>query len=458
MGERAVVTCILRHETHILLLRLGETTTSDAGHWDGVTGGVEGSPDSAAREVVDDAVGSIENVTLVRSGDPVTVVDETGGTRRIVHPYLFEYDPGTPPKGESPGSMGDPSVVEPAEDVTEWTWIQPPAILERPTVGKLWETYASVAPTLETVRSDHEHGSAYVSLRALEVLRDRAAALARGRGSAALADPRTPDSGGNGFESLTTLALDLRHSRPSMGVLRTRIDRIMAHAESTPAGIRDAAMTACSRAVDADREAASKAAESIGDRPLTLSRSATVMNALAYAAPEAIFVAESRPAREGVDVAETLSETTDADVTLCVDAAIGHVIERAGVDTVVVGADSVRGDGTAINKVGTRLAALAAADRDIDCYVACARDKITHERDPDDVVDLEAGPPTEIYEGEADVAATNPTFEPIPPRLYEGPITEDGILERGDVERIAAEHADAASWVVERRYSSGYER
>ncbi|MFW5957002.1 MAG: NUDIX domain-containing protein [Natronomonas sp.] len=452
MDERAVVTCILRHGTSVLLLRRSESVGSYAGLWGGVSGYSEGSPEAAARWEIDEEVGLLDAVTLVRAGDPVTVVDETYDTRWSVHPYLFECEPDAP---SSEDSSTDPPTIEPNEEIADWAWVQPPAILDRETVPKLWETYDSVGPSVETVRTDADHGAAYISLRALEVLRDRAAALA------ADIDLTTshndPIAGSDRYDTLSLLARALREARPSMGVIRTRIDRVMADAGSTPAEIRDRTIDACSRTVRTDREAATNVVASLGDRILTLSRSGTVLDALNQASPTAIFVAESRPAREGISVAETLSKTTDADVTLCIDAAIAHVLERERVETVLVGADSVRRDGTAINKVGTRLAALAANDLDIDCYVVCSRDKITPRRDEKPAVEFEDGPSAQVYDGDEGVGVTNPTFETVPFRLIDDLITEDGHLDVHDVERIAAEHADNASWMHDRTGSSSAE-
>ena len=140
--------------------------------------------------------------------------------------------------------------------------------------------------------------------------------------------------------------------------------------------------------------------------------------------------------REGVGVAETLA-ADGLDVALCVDAAVAHVLETEDVDTVLLGADTVLADGTVINKVGTRPAALAAADAGADCYAVCATDKIV----PDTDVDLESGPPGAVHEDPEEFAVRNPTFEATPPDLLTGIVTEDGLLSPEDVAAVAADHA-----------------
>jgi translation initiation factor 2B subunit (eIF-2B alpha/beta/delta family) len=425
MEERAVVTCFLRHGAEVLLLRRSEAVGTYRGAWGGVSGYAEGTPDEAARWEIAEEVGLLGATSLVRSADPVPVED--GATRWLVHPYLFDCES---------------TDVDPNEEVADDEWVQPPAILDRETVPALWGAYAAVAPTVETVREDDEHGSAYVALRALEVLRDRAAEVAAREGDERPLLARSDrDAVRVADPDLAALARELRAARPSMGVVGNRVDRVMAASGGSPASVRDAAIEACERAVRADGEAAANAVDRLGERVLTLSRSGTVLDALGRAEPEAVFVAESRPAREGVGVAEELAER-GLEVTLCVDAAIGHVLLEADVDTVLVGADAVLADGAVVNKVGTRLAALAAADAGVDCYVVCSRDKVLAERS----VELESGPSEAVHGRRAAFDVVNPTFERTPPDLVTGLVTEDGVLDREAVEAVAAEHAELARW------------
>jgi len=405
MDERAVVTCFLRHGTEVLLVRRSDAVGSYRGLWGAVSGYAEGTPEAAARREIDEEVGLLDAVEFVRSADPLAVEDADRGTRWLVHPFLLEC------------SRTD---VDPNEEIADHEWVQPPEILDRPTVPRLWGAYRAVAPTVETVADDDEHGSAYLSVRALEVLRDAAAG-----------------AGAGGTDDLAGLGADLRAARPSMGVVRNRINRVMADADDSPGAVRQRATAACRRAVAADSEAAAEAARRIGDRVLTLSRSGTVLEALRRADPEAVYVAESRPKREGVGVAEELAD--EVDVSLFVDAAVGHVLATEPVDTVLVGADSVLADGRVVNKVGTRPAALAADAAGVDCYAVCATDKVLPATD----IAIESGPAGEVHDGEA-VEVLNPTFEVTPSRLFDGLLTEEGVLAAADVAALADEHAALA--------------
>lgn len=397
-----------RHGTTTLLVRHADPSR---GRWDAVSVPADDRDDTANSDRLASAVGDIETTTLVRSGEPIVVGSDGDAAERVIYSYLFECD--------SRELSFDDSIVA-------HEWIQPPALLDRETVPGLWEAYLAVAPSVQTVRDDTDHGAGFVSVRALEALRDRATVAAT-----------TEEA----YDSVAIIARELRRARPSMGVIGVRIDRVMASAERTPESVRNRAILACSDAVRADREAAERAASLLGDRVFTLSRSGTVHSALEAASPESVFVAESRPAREGIDVAERLAET-GIDVTVLVDAAMEGLIASGAVDTVLTGADSVLEDGSAINKIGTMTAMRAGRAAGIDSYVVCSRDKIV----PGTDFDPEFGPLEAIYEGDADLSVHSPTFERVPAAALTGVVTEGGIHSTVDIRSIAREHASYREW------------
>jgi translation initiation factor 2B subunit (eIF-2B alpha/beta/delta family) len=164
-----------------------------------------------------------------------------------------------------------------------------------------------------------------------------------------------------------------------------------------------------------------------------------------------VLVAESRPGREGVGVAERLADGTDADVTLTTDAAFAGRLADAG--ALLLGADAVFPDGRVLNKVGTRGAATVAAHEEVDCFVVAASDKVlpaaedggdsTDERPQ---VDREERDPGELYGGDAAVRVANPTFDLTPAGVVDAVVTEDGVLEAGDVEELAVRHRERTRW------------
>lgn len=408
-----VVTCFLRRRGRVLLGRRSEAVGTCSSRWDAISGYAEGDPDAAARREIEET-GSVDAPTLVRTGEPLEVVD--GKRTRIVHPYLFDC---------GPGEVTSDREFETVE------WVHPTEIRRRETVPSLWKAYEAIAPTVESVRKDALHGSAYVSIRALEVLRDRAGVLA-------------DDGDGAGeWKDLAVLARDLLDARPGMAALGNRVDRTMVEADGRTAdAVERSARKGIERAVRADDRAAERATDVVegSDGVLTLSRSGTVEDALLEAAPERVVVLESRPEREGVGVAERLVRA-GIDATLTLDAAAAHVVED--VDCVLVGADTVLADGSVINKVGTRTAATAAAHEGVPMYAVAAADKVapTAEGSTLERIESEA-----IYGGDAPVSVDCPLFDRTPADLVAGVITEEGVLDREAIAERAAEHERLACW------------
>ena len=416
-----VVTAFLRHGGRILLLRRSDAVGTYRGQWGGVSGYAEGDPDEQVWVEIDEETGLADAVDLVRTGRPVEFHDADLGRDWTVHPFLFDCE--------------RRDVVVSDEHV-EYEWVHAPEIRRREAVPELWTAYERVTPSVRTIAADDEHGSAHLSILALEILRDRAAVVS--------------DPGTDAADELARLARRLIEARPSMAALRNRINRVMATADD-PDAVETIAADAIDRAVAADDEAARNAAGAVaGGRVLTLSRSGTVLAALQGMEtdcedewpdpPDHVFVAESRPAREGIDVAETLAGTLP--VTVHTDAAVGHVLAEESVDAVLVGADTVLPDGRVLNKTGTRTVAAAAAHEDVPLLVVTAADKVSGE----DAVNREFGPGTDLYDGDAPVSVLNPTFDVTPADLIDGVVTERGTLSTDAVRDVAEEHRENADW------------
>ncbi|AGN01505.1 translation initiation factor 2B subunit, eIF-2B alpha/beta/delta family protein [Salinarchaeum sp. Harcht-Bsk1] len=433
MDEVAVVTAFLRHDGEVLACHRSEDAPTYPGQWGGVSGVIEDGedPDQAARREASEEVGAT-GLMLVRSAESLRVRAPEYEAVFVVHPVLFDA-----PDRE----------LTLSDELQAAEWVPATELLRRDTVPRLFETYQRVAPTVQSVAADDEHGAATLSIRALEVLRDRAGLLATEEDA--------------DLDELRYLGDRLREARPSMAVLRNRVNRALAAAGlveptersgdtgnegSAPEDVEQAAVDGINRALAADAEAAMRAAGLLsGWHVLTLSRSGTVFDALAADTVSAISIAESRPAREGIDVAEALASgsgesSTDSDgieapITVHTDAAIAHRLAVADVDAVVVGADAILPDGRVVNKTGTRGAAIAAAREDVPVYVAAATDKVTTREQ----VNLESGHPSAIYDGDAPLDVANPTFDVTPADAITGIVTERGVLDVEAIAEVAAE-------------------
>jgi translation initiation factor 2B subunit (eIF-2B alpha/beta/delta family) len=410
-ANRSVV-CILRNRGEVLLVRM-RGSDGEPGRWDGVSNAVTDDPERGARNAVRSVVGPENGYSLVRTGEPFSTEDGREGSRELF-PFLFECDSRTVDFGDA---------------VVESEWVSPTQIRKRETVPGLQRAYERVAPTVETVAADTDHGSAWLSVSALAVLRDRAGGLTTD-------DDRDDEPAWN---DLVALADALRAARPSMAVVRNRVNRAMAtaSADGTAEAVERAAIDGIERAFEADAAAAREAAALLSGTVVTLSRSGTVLDALRAATDVPVIVGESRPAREGVGVAEALA--ADRSVTLAVDAALPHLLATRSIDCVLVGADTVLPDGSVVNKVGTRGLALAAAHEGVPVYAVTASDKIGLDDDPD----LEDGAREAVYDGEEAIDVANPTFDRTPADAVTV-VTEDGPLAPDDIANCADELAALA--------------
>ncbi|CAM3441854.1 NUDIX domain-containing protein [Salinibacter ruber] len=418
-----VVTVFLRHRGEVLLLRRSDAVDSYPGRWGAVAGHVEdGDPAaSALREVEEETGLRGADVHPRRQGSAFTVEDDDHGAHWRVHPFLFDVD------SRSIQTNWETEAVE---------WASPTVLLRRDTVPDLWTSYRRVAPSILGLTNDTTHGSAYLSIRALEVLRDRAGMLAHSE-AATIEDARG---------RLIGTAHRLLDARPSMAALANRLHRAM-HAslpELPPDAVETNAHEAIQNALAADAAAAETAATQLsGTHVLTLSRSGTVLSALQAADPSpTVSVAVSAPGDEGVAVAERLTEA-GLDVTLLPDAAVARRLQGGSVDAVLVGADTVQPSGAVVNKAGTYGAALAAHRADVPVYAACAVDKIA----VDDGASDESAADRAVYDGSRDVEVWAPRFDTTPAALVTGGLlTDRGRLAADAIDTVTEELTELRAW------------
>jgi 8-oxo-dGTP diphosphatase len=138
MRQAKVVTCFLLRRSggddEILLLRRSQQVGTYQGRWAGVSGYIEESdPLTQAYTEVEEETGlAREDVQLLRTGEPLEVVDAEADRRWIVHPFLFE--------------VREPARIRADWEHTETRWIRPQEIFQYETVPQLPETLMRVYP------------------------------------------------------------------------------------------------------------------------------------------------------------------------------------------------------------------------------------------------------------------------------------------------------------------------
>ncbi|MBT3409645.1 MAG: S-methyl-5-thioribose-1-phosphate isomerase [Halieaceae bacterium] len=171
---------------------------------------------------------------------------------------------------------------------------------------------------------------------------------------------------------------------------------------------------------------------------------APIYKAQAAGLPVHVWVSETRPRNQGMNLTAWELQRAGVPCTVVADNSCGQLMREGKVDCVIVGSDRTAANGDVCNKVGTYLKALAAQDNDIPFYVALPESTIDwrcdtgqeipiEERDSLEVLTIAgvdyAGQGLEVNLAAADTQAANPAFDVTPARLVRGLVTEHGVFE-----------------------------
>jgi methylthioribose-1-phosphate isomerase len=155
------------------------------------------------------------------------------------------------------------------------------------------------------------------------------------------------------------------------------------------------------------------------------------------------YADETRPWLQGARLTAWELAQDGIPVTLIADSAASHLMSTKHIDWVVVGSDRIAANGDVANKIGTYQLAIcarhhgvkfmvAAPTSTIDLDVASGADIPIEERAAEEVLGVFG---TRIA---ADVPAWNPAFDVTPASLVDFIVTEKGVIESPDKQKIAA--------------------
>jgi len=304
---------------------------------------------------------------------------------------------------------------------------------------------AELADMVQRVRDDREHGASWLAHEAV-----RALAVASHPGDTHHAIAR--------LDALHAAAAAFVAARPSMAAVANSAARVWAAAcqsDAAPPARLDAAHEAAQTVLQTWDDAAAaiyrEALPLLTGTVFTHSRSGTVEAVLRHlaasgdASKHEAFVTESRPGGEGVALARSLA-ASGWHVTLVADAACGHFVGEANV--VVLGADSIRADGSVVNKIGSYPLALAARAAQMPVCVLCETRKVAA---PDFPLVYEEMDPREILpEATPGITPRNVYFDRTPSDLISYIVTEQGVLARDEVRRLSVDAGAALDLLKER--------
>lgn len=174
---------------------------------------------------------------------------------------------------------------------------------------------------------------------------------------------------------------------------------------------------------------------------------APVYKAAAAGLPVHVWVSETRPRNQGMNLTAWELQRAGIPCTVVVDNSCGQLLREGRVDAVIVGSDRTAANGDVCNKIGTYLKALAARDNAVPFYVALPESTIDwrcpdgasipiEERDASEVLSIAgmdaAGELGEVNLAAAATRAANPAFDVTPARLVTALVTEHGAFEASE--------------------------
>lgn len=164
-----------------------------------------------------------------------------------------------------------------------------------------------------------------------------------------------------------------------------------------------------------------------------------------------VFNTETRPWLQGTRLTAWELLTDGIPAKLIADAAAAHLMSTGAVQWVVVGADRIAANGDTANKIGTLQLAVAARHFGAKFMVVAPSSTVDmampHGRD----IHIELREPKELLEhaghrvAAEGVDAWNPVFDVAPATLIDAIVTERGVIEKPDAEKLAAVFRDSAT-------------
>ncbi|UCG11541.1 MAG: NUDIX pyrophosphatase [Deltaproteobacteria bacterium] len=127
-----VVTVFLTHGGRVLVLQRSSKVGTYRGYWAGVSGYLESEDPlgQAYQEVAEEVGLSEEDVTFLKTGEPLEVIDEARDRAWRVHPFLF--------------AVAEPDKIRLDWENTEMRWIHPDELAALKTVPALSEALRRV--------------------------------------------------------------------------------------------------------------------------------------------------------------------------------------------------------------------------------------------------------------------------------------------------------------------------
>lgn len=157
-----------------------------------------------------------------------------------------------------------------------------------------------------------------------------------------------------------------------------------------------------------------------------------------------VFAGETRPWLQGARLTAWELTHDDIPVTLITDNAAAFLMQQQQVQWVITGADRVAANGDVINKIGTYQLAVACRHHGVRMMVAAPHSTVDLDMPDGLQVPIEQRAESEVLElagqriAASGARAWNPAFDVTPAGLVDYLVTESGVIEAPDRDKLAA--------------------
>ncbi|HJU08649.1 MAG TPA: S-methyl-5-thioribose-1-phosphate isomerase [Rhodanobacteraceae bacterium] len=163
-----------------------------------------------------------------------------------------------------------------------------------------------------------------------------------------------------------------------------------------------------------------------------------------------VYAGETRPWLQGARLTMWELARDGIPATLIADAAASHLMKHGEVRWVIVGADRIAANGDTANKIGTYQLAISAKHHGVKFMVVAPSSTIDMNTPDGHAIEIELRDPAELlsHNGSRTVAegaqAWNPVFDVTPRELIDAIVTERGVIEKPDTEKMRAQFGTGA--------------
>jgi methylthioribose-1-phosphate isomerase len=154
-----------------------------------------------------------------------------------------------------------------------------------------------------------------------------------------------------------------------------------------------------------------------------------------------VFVDETRPVGQGARLTYWELQENGVPATLITDSMAGLLMREGKVDLVITGADRIAANGDSANKIGTYSLAVLAHHHQIPFYIAAPFSSFDLALKSGEEIPIEERPKAEVlncwnFTHPEKYRVFNPAFDVTPHSLISAIITEKGIIEKPNFEKI----------------------